>query len=114
MIELLGSIHIIQTPSDSRKPTRVAAALTQRLASLREDLEAVAADAPPADASPPPAAVRQPSDVAMRELEQYITQRPKVRPFPVYPTCMSLLVAATRLTTGGGGDRQCPVGSNTD
>ena len=29
VIELLGSIHIIQTPAESRKPTRVGVALTQ-------------------------------------------------------------------------------------
>ena len=78
VIELLGSIHIIQSPSERRKPTRMQAALTQRLTALREDLEAAAADTLP-DAAPTSTASRQPSDAVLRALEGYIGPRPKVR-----------------------------------
>jgi len=77
VIELLGSIHIIQLPSEGRKPTRVGAALTQRLAALREDLEAASAAVLPS-AAPTSTASRQPSDAVLRELEGYVGQRPKV------------------------------------
>ncbi len=78
VIELLGSIHIIQSPSEGRKPTRVGAALTQRLAALREDLEAASATALPG-AAPTSTASRLPSDAVLQELEGYIGQRPNVR-----------------------------------
>jgi hypothetical protein len=51
----------------------------QRLAALREDLEAEAAAPVPIAAAVPPSASGQPSDAAVRELEQYIgQQQPKV------------------------------------
>ena len=77
VIELLGSIHIIQTSTERRKPTRVDAALTQRLTALREDLEAGAAAALPG-AAPPTTDSRQLSDAFLRELEGYAGQRPQV------------------------------------